>query len=89
MYATIDNIIGEKTIDLDYLIRGKEVVDVSVFSDNSQYEFTEPWTIEFELSNKPKKAGTYTRRELKDLIKGKIELTLFDKHQNRMNKQNE
>ena len=34
MYVTIDNIIGEKMINLDYLILGKEVAIVSTFSDN-------------------------------------------------------
>ena len=32
MYITITDIIGEKIIDLDYPIKGKEVADVSVFS---------------------------------------------------------
>ena len=33
MYITINNIIGEKRIDLNYPIRGKEAAVVSVFSD--------------------------------------------------------
>ena len=75
MYITIANIIGKKRIDLAYLIQGKEVTVVSMFSDNIRYEFTEPWTIELELRNKRVTAGTYMRRELTRLVEGKIELT--------------
>ena len=39
MYITITDIIGKKRIDLAYLIRGKEVTVVSMFSDNVKYEF--------------------------------------------------
>ena len=42
MYVTINNIIGEKRIDLAYLILGKEVVIVRMFSDNVQYQLGEP-----------------------------------------------
>ena len=48
MSVTIDNIIGEKAIDLDYLSWGKEVSVVSMFSDNILYEFREPWMIELD-----------------------------------------
>ena len=50
-----------------------------MFSGNIQYEFMEPWNMDLELSNRWIKAGTYTRRELIDLIEGKIKLTRFDK----------
>ena len=62
MYITITDIIAEKWIDPAYLIQGKEVAIVSVFSDNIQYEFTEPWMIELELGNKQIMAGTSTKR---------------------------
>ena len=48
MYIAITDIIGEKRIDLDYPIRGKEVAVVSVFSDNIQYKFTERWMIDWK-----------------------------------------
>ena len=35
----INNIIGEKRIDLAYPIQGKEASVVSMFHDNFQYEF--------------------------------------------------
>ena len=79
MYVTITDIVGKKRIDLAYPIRGKEVAIVSLFSDNIGYEFTKPWTIDLGLRNKQIAAGTYMRRELINLIEGKIELTHFDK----------
>ena len=62
MYIMITDIIWKKKIDLAYLIQGKEVAIVSVFSDNIQHEFTEPWALELEeLGNKRITAGTYSR----------------------------
>ena len=56
MYMTINNIAGERRIDLSYLIRNfdssKEVSVVGLFSDSIQYEFTEPWTLQLESGNK-------------------------------------
>ena len=50
MYITITDIVGEKRIDIAYQIKNwnsnKEVAVVSVFSDNIQYEFMEPRTLE-------------------------------------------
>ena len=44
MYIRINNVLGEKRIDLSYPIKNfdssKEVAVVCVFSDNIQYEFT-------------------------------------------------
>ena len=37
MYITINDIIGKKTIDLSYPIKGKDTVAVSMLSDNVQY----------------------------------------------------
>ena len=89
MYITINNFIDEKIINLAYPIQGKEVAVVSMFSDNIGDEFTEPWTIELESRNKRVMAGTTdTRRELTDLVGGRIKLTESDKHPriNRTNK---
>ena len=70
MYMTINNIAGERRIDLSYLIRNfdssKEVSVVGLFSDSIQYEFTEPWTLQLESGNKRIVAETYERRELVD-----------------------
>ena len=46
MYITIDDIIGEQTINLSYPIRSnKEITVVSLFSDNVQYNVLKPHTI--------------------------------------------
>ena len=37
MYITINDIIGEKRIDLSYPIKGKDIAVVSMLSDNVQY----------------------------------------------------
>ena len=78
MYITIIDIIDKKRIDLDYLIRGKDIAVVSVFSDNINYEFTKPWTLDFGSSSKLIVAGTY-RRQLIDIVEGIIELAQFHK----------
>ena len=46
MYITINNIVGEKTIDLSYPIHPrKEIAVISMLSDNVQYEMTEPFKL--------------------------------------------
>ena len=49
MYITINDIIGEKMIDLSYPIQNfdssKEVAVISIFSINIQYEMTEPFNL--------------------------------------------
>ena len=56
MYITINNVIGEKRIDLTYPVQNfdssKGVKVVGLLNDNIQYEFTAPWTIELESGNK-------------------------------------
>ena len=37
MYITINDIIGEKRIDLSYPIKGREVAVIRMLSDNVQY----------------------------------------------------
>ena len=75
-------------MDLDYPIQGKEVAFVSMFSDNIRYEFEKPRTLDFGSSSKQIAAGTCLRRELIDLVEGKVEMTQFDKDSRikRMNK---
>ena len=36
MYITINDVIGEKRIDLSYPIKGKDIAVVSMLSDNVQ-----------------------------------------------------
>ena len=51
MYIMITDIMSEKTINLAYLIQ----VVISMFSNNIQYKFTEPWMIDLKLRSKPVK----------------------------------
>ena len=79
MYVTINNVIGEKRVNLAYPIKNfdssEEVAVVSMFNDTINYEFTEPHMIDLGLRNKQIMAGTYTRQELVDLVEGEIKLT--------------
>ena len=69
MYITINDVIGEKRIDLSYPIEGKDIAVVSMLSDNVQY-----WlqgTIEVLLKMGKKivlNKGVYTDKELNSLI---------------------
>ena len=77
MYIMINNVIGEKTIYLSYRIHPrKEIVVISVLSDNIQYEMTEPFKLKLiDGSEKQVSNKTYTSRELSALVERKIILT--------------
>ena len=73
MYITSNDIIGEKTIDLSYPIQNfdssKEVAIVSMFSDNIQYEMTEPFNLKLiDGSEKQILNGSYTKREMNAIV---------------------
>ena len=59
MYITINNVIGEKRVNLFYSIwnydSSKEVAAVSMLSDNIQYEMMDPF--KFKLIDGDKKTG--------------------------------
>ena len=68
MYITIDDVVGEKIIDLSYPIQNfnssKEVAVISMFSDNIQYKVTEPFNLKLiDNSEKQILNGSYTKRE--------------------------
>ena len=83
MYITINDIIGEKTIDLSYPIKGRdgsaEIAVVSVFSNNVQY-----WlqgTIEMLLKTGKKivlNKAVYMDKELNALIGLELKLQMMD-----------
>ena len=55
MYITIDDIKGEKRINLSYPIHSnKEVAVITMLSDNIQYEIAKPFTIMDKISNNMK-----------------------------------
>ena len=73
MYITINDIIGEKMIDLSYPIQNfdsnKEVAVINMFSDNIQYEMTEPFNLKLiDGSRKQILNGSYTKREIDAIV---------------------
>ena len=79
MYITINDIIGEKRIDLSYPIKGREIAVVSMFSNNVQY-----WlqgSIEVLLKTGKKivlNKGVYTDKELNSLIGTELKSQMLD-----------
>ena len=80
MYITINDVIGEKTIDLSYPIYPeKEIVVVSMFSNNSQILLQKSvevllYTGKKILLNK----GIYTDKELDSLIGTELKSQMLD-----------
>ena len=83
MYITINNIKGEKRIDLSYSIQNfdssKEVAVIRMLSDNVKYEILELRAVMDPISNTKKMipSGTYAGRELLSIIEGMVELNQF------------
>ena len=79
MYITINDVIGEKTIDLSYPIKGKDIAVVSMLSDNVQY-----WlqgSIEVLLKTGKKivlNIGIFTDNELNSLIGMEMRVQIID-----------
>ena len=73
MYKTINDIKGEKTIDLSYPIcSSKEITVISMLSKNTQYEMTKPLKLKLvDGSEKVVLSKTYTSRELNAFVEGK------------------
>ena len=76
MYITINNIIGEKTIDLSYPIRSsKEIAVINMLTDNVQYEIIKPHSIIDSISPGNEKlilSKTYAGRELLSVLGGLV-----------------
>ena len=83
MYITINDIKGEKRIDLSYPIRsGKEIAVIKVLSNNVQYKVTKSHSIVDYISPENEKlilSGIYAGRELISILGGMIELNQFAK----------
>ena len=80
MYITINDIKGEKTINLSYPIQNfdssKEVAVVRMLSYNIQYKMTKPLGLKLvDGSEKQILNGSYTKRELDAIIGRKHILT--------------
>ena len=83
MYITINNIKGEKRIDLSYSIQnfdsGKEIAVIRMLSDNVQYQILKLRAVMDPISNVKKMipSGTYAGRELLSIVEGMVELNQF------------
>ena len=94
MYITINNIKGEKRIDLSYSIQNfdsdDEIAVIRMLSDNVQYEILKLCAVMDPISNTKKMipSGIYAGRELISMLEGIIELNQFgvDDQVTKMNK---
>ena len=84
MYITINNIKGEKTIDLSYSIQNfnsdKEIAVIRMLSDNVKYEILKLHSVMDPISDTKKMIPnrTYAGRELLSMLEGIIELNQFE-----------
>ena len=84
MYNTINNIKGEKRIDLSYSIQnfdsGKEIAVIRMLSDNVKYEILKLRAVMDTISNTKKMipSETYAGRELLSMLEGIVELSQFE-----------
>ena len=84
MYITINNIKGEKRIDLSYSIQNvyvdKEITVIRMLSDNVKYEILKLRAVMDPISNAKKTipSGTYAGRELISMPEGIVELNQFE-----------
>ena len=84
MYITINNIKGEKRIDLSYSIQNfdsdKEIAVIRMLSDNVKYEILKLPAVMHPISDTKKMIlkGAYAGRELISILEGIIELNQFE-----------
>ena len=84
MYITINNIKGEKRIDISYSIQNfdsdKEIAVVRMLSDNVQYEILKLHSVMDPISDTKKMIsnGPYASRQLLSMLEGIIELNQFE-----------
>ena len=84
MYITINNIKGEKRIDLSYSIQnfdsGKKIAVIRMLSNNVQYHLLKRRLVMDPISDRKKMIpkGAYASRELISMLEGIIELNQFE-----------
>ena len=84
MYITINNIKGEKRIDLSYLIQNfdsdKEIAVIRMLNNNVKYKILKLCSVMDPISDSEKliPKGTYASRELLSMLEGIIELNQFE-----------
>ena len=78
MYITMNDIKGEKRIDLSYSIDSdKEIAVIIMLSDNTQYKVLKLRSVMDSDSKKIIPSGTYGSRELLSMLEGMVELNKF------------
>ena len=84
MYITINNIKGEKRIDLSYSIQNfgsdKQIAVIRMLSDNVKYEILKLRAVMDPISDKKKTipSGIYAGRQLLSIVEGMVELNQFE-----------
>ena len=84
MYITINNIKGEKRIDLSYSIQNfdsnKEIAVIKMLSDNVKYEILKLRLVMDPILDAKKRipSGTYAGRQLLSIVEGMVELNQFE-----------
>ena len=80
MYITINDVKGEKRIDLSYSIHSnKKIAVIIMLSDNVQYKVLRRHSVMDTISDSKKliPSGTYAGRELLSVLEGMVELNKF------------
>ena len=81
MYIIINDIKGEKRIDLSYPIHSsKEVAVIRMLSNNVQYQVLKLHSVMDPISetNKMIPSRTYAGRELLSMLEGMVELNIMN-----------
>ena len=81
MYIPINDIKGEKRIDLSYSIHSdKEIAVIRMLSDNIQYKVLKLLAVMDPVSDAKKTipSGTYAGRQLLSIVEGIVELKQFE-----------
>ena len=84
MYITINNIKGEKRIDLSYSIQNfdsdKEIAVIRMLSENVKYEILKLRSVMDPISDTKKiiPKGAYAGRELISMLEGMVKLNQFE-----------
>ena len=84
MYITINNIKGEKRIDLSYSIQNfdsdKKIAVIRMISNNAKYELLKLSSVMDPISDTKKMIpkGAYASKELISMLEGIIELNQFE-----------
>ena len=77
MYININDVIGEKRIDLSYPIRSnKEIAVITMFNNNVQYQILKLRAVMDPISDTKKMipSRTYAGRELLSMLEGMVDL---------------